>query len=447
MVKQKLHIELKNAPADTSQVRCSASTSLNSPECRDSVTSKVLVCNNLKVNQAQQTGRRLTPFVFVLNNNGKPLIPCSFAKSKRIVKQGLAKLVNLNPFTIRLISDCDNKTQPVTLGIDSGYKEIGFSAVTEKNELVSGVVLLDNKTTKRLSDKRMYRRLRRNRLWYREPRWQNRANQRTEGRLAPSVQRRLDTHFRIVEKFKKLLPITKVIVETASFDIQKIRNPEISGEQYQQGNMLGYYNTKAYLLAREQGKCQLCKKSVLGTRTELHHIIRRSEGGTDKPDNLALLHTECHERLHKENLKLKSNKRYKAETAMSVMRKRLGDLGDVTFGYITQTRRIDLGLEKSHHNDAFCIAGGFEQQRVQPIVVQNKHRNNRSLRILRGKYGYTVRTQHHNIQPLDMCWFNKKLYYSRGSQNKGTHVKLHKVVSVNKLDKFYNTNSLVFKNE
>jgi len=44
----------------------------------------------------------------------------------------------------------------------------------------------------------MYRRNRRSRKWYRQPRFNNRK--RDDGWLAPSIRHKLDSHLRIVKK-------------------------------------------------------------------------------------------------------------------------------------------------------------------------------------------------------------------------------------------------------
>ena len=43
-----------------------------------------------------------------------------------------------------------------------------------------------------------------------------------------------------IEDIYKILPITKIIVETASFDIQKIKNPTINSTEYQKGLTFGF---------------------------------------------------------------------------------------------------------------------------------------------------------------------------------------------------------------
>ena len=88
-----------------------------------------------------------------------------------------------------------------------------------------------------LSTRRQNRRTRRNRKTrYRKPRFDNRK--RKDGWLAPSVQNKVDTHLTVIRKVHEILPVSKIIVEVASFDIQKIKNPTIGGTEYQQGSQL-----------------------------------------------------------------------------------------------------------------------------------------------------------------------------------------------------------------
>jgi len=110
--------------------------------------------------------------VYVLSIEGKPLMPTKrHGKVRRLLKQGLAKVVRVKPFTIQLLYETTNYTQPVTLGIDSGYNYIGFSAITEKEELISGEVKLRSDISELIKERRMYRRIRRSRLRYRKPRF------------------------------------------------------------------------------------------------------------------------------------------------------------------------------------------------------------------------------------------------------------------------------------
>jgi 5-methylcytosine-specific restriction endonuclease McrA len=418
----------------------------------DNLKKGKLDCNNPEVNQREQApGLKVT--VFVLSINGNPLMPCTSAKARRLLKEEKAHVIKQNPFIIKLNFECENKTQAISLGIDTGFSNVGFSAITEKKELVSGILVFEEKTKKRLIEKKMYRRLRRSRLRYRKPRFNNRTKK--EGWLPPSTQRKFDTHLTLINAFKKYLPISKVIIEVGKFDIQKINNPEIEGKGYQEGDLLGYYNLRSFITSREKNKCQLCGKEMTkDNSSHLHHIISRKDGGTDKPSNIALLHKTCHKRLHEEKLfsKLKKSKEYRAETFMSIIGKRFKDIPgfNFTYGYITSIKRNKQKLEKTHYNDAFIIAGGNEQKKVSSIEVKQKRRNNRTLQTNRKGFIPSIRRKRYKIQNRDFVWIKGKRYLCGGVQGKGASVyvfdkkKEKSLISVKRVERVYHTESLVW---
>jgi len=452
MSKQTLQREFKNVPTGAPLACSSTSTPLNRLETV-SVASGILSCNNPEVGQRKQvSGLKVT--VPVLSINGSPLMPCSLTKARHLLERRKAKIINLNPFAIRLTFECENKVQEVSLGVDSGYNHIGFSAITKTKEITSGEISLDDKTSKRLTERRMYRRNRRNRLRYRKPRFNNRKT--PEGWLPPSVQRKLDTHINMVNKLKELTPVKKVTVEIGEFDIQKLMNPDIYGKEYQQGDLYGYNNLKAFLFSREHGRCQFCGKNIVkGEKAHTHHIKPRSETGTDSPSNMALLHEDCHDELHKRGLyrKLKAPKEYKAETFMSIIAARLKKALNcgVTYGYETATKRNLLGIEKSHVNDAFIIAGGINQERCLPYKVEQKRINNRTLQTNRKGFVPSIRTQRYVIQNRDFIWISDKKYLCGGVANRGIMIYYFddtkkKLIYYKKVNKFYSTGSLTWIN-
>lgn len=410
--------------------------------------------------------------VYVLSIEGKPLMPTKrHGKVRRLLKQGLAKVVKAKPFTIQLLYNTTTYTQDITLGIDSGYNYLGFSAVTEKEELISGEVKLRNDISELLKERRMYRRIRRSRLRYRKPRFDNRVSSKKEGWLAPSIKHKLDTHIRFIEKFKKILPITNIVVEVASFDTHKLKNPDVEGIGYQKGEQYGFYNLREYILYRDNYTCQLCGKTDIPL--EVHHIGFWKNDRTDRPSNLITLCVKCHiPKNHQEGGKLYGmqpiQKPLKEATFMSTVRWKLVNiLGyDYTYGYITKFKRIQLRLEKTHYNDAFIIAGGNNQKRIDPIYFEQIRRNNRSLekfydakyinirtgkeakgqelfngrrtrsknnnienlRKFRGqkisKGRRSIRTQRYFYQPKDVIIFEGNKYIVKGVQNKGSYIKL-----------------------
>lgn len=310
-------------------------------------------------------------------------MPTTPRKARILLKENKAEVVKRTPFTIRLkIATGENK-QDVTLGVDSGFKKVGLSVVTDKEEVFSAEVTLRDDIVKLMSERRMYRRNRRGRkTWYRKPRFLNRVKSKHKGWLAPSIQHKLDSHKKLIGRVKSILPITETVIEVANFDIQKIKNPEIFGEGYQNGEQKDFWNVREYVFHRDGHKCQAPKCNYRDLILNVHHIESRQTGG-DRPSNLITLCESCHKKHHKGQLALmvKPSKRFKAETFMSMVRWRLTQETGAThtFGYITKGARIALGLAKSHINDAFVIAGAAVQKRTVPFIIKQVRKCNRKL--------------------------------------------------------------------
>ncbi|NGX44820.1 MAG: hypothetical protein K1060chlam3_00995, partial [Candidatus Anoxychlamydiales bacterium] len=411
-------------PTDTPLVRSNCDLSLNREETL-SVSDLKTPSNNPEVDNSS-IQEAIAAYVYVISFDGKALMPCSKAKARKLLKEGKALIAFHKPFTIKLVFKCENQVQKITLGIDPGYENIGLSAVSEKEELFSAEAKLRNNISKLLAKKKMYRRNRRNKLWYRKPRFLNRKKPKS---LPPSLEHKLDSHLRVVKKILSFMPISKIHIEVANFDIQKIKNPQIESSQYQRGDLYGYQNLKAYLVERESAKCQLCsKKSTKGNSFRIHHIIPRKERGTNKANNLSLLHEKCHVKLHSKKLLhiLKKNKQFKPETFMSSIRwklvselKKLCNDVSLSFGYITKIKRNYLKLEKEHHTDAFVIAKGSYEKRARPSLFLQKRKNNRSLQLTRKGLKLSIRRQRYKIQPKDVVQVKNKKYEVIGIFNKG----------------------------
>jgi len=323
--------------------------------------------------------------VFVLNKTGNPLMPASPAKARHLLENGQAVVVRRTPFTIQLLYGSSGYKQDITLGVDAGYATVGYSAVTDGRELIAGEVNLRNNIKRLLEKRKAYRRTRRSRKWYRKPRFDNRG--RRDGWLAPSIQHKLDSHIKLIEKLKSILPITQTIVEVASFDTQKMQNPEISGVEYQQGELQGY-EVREYLLEKWGRKCAYCGKKDVPL--EIEHIVPRSRGGSDRVSNLTIACHECNqtkgnqtaEEFGHPQIQAKAEKSLKATAFMNIVRSKMVDLlnCDQTYGYITKHDRIELGMPKSHANDAFVIAGGNGQEHAVHLHIGKQvRRQNRSL--------------------------------------------------------------------
>lgn len=345
--------------------------------------------------------------VYVLNQDGEPMMPTeNHAKVRVLLKQGKAKVVRRTPFTIQLLYSSTNYTQDVTLGVDAGSKHIGLSATTEKKELYASDVELRNDIVNLLSARRQNRRTRRNRKTrYRKPRFLNRVSSKKQGWIAPSIKQKIQTHLTAIDKVYQLLPVTKLVVETASFDIQKIKNPTISGTEYQQGEQLDFWNVREYVMFRDGHTCQCCNGKSKDKILNVHHIESRHIGG-NAPNNLITLCETCHTGYHKGTVKLPKSihrgMKFRDASFMGIMRWYLYNELKVkysnvhnTYGYITKNTRIENNLPKDHYVDARCISGNTLAKPLGIVYYQRKVRcHNRQIHkntILKG--GYRKRNQ------------------------------------------------------
>jgi len=307
-------------------------------------------------------------------------------KARILLKKKKAKVVKTFPFTIKLNYQIDNpKLQDVTIGIDPG-KIIGISITTRQRVLAEAQLEQRTDIPKLLEIRRNARRTRRNRLRYRPSRWQNRKriyNKQINGWISPSIQASLLTYINIVKFFNKYINIDKVRYEYNTFNIQKLKDPNIQGIQYQQGDLYQEENIKSYVRKRDSYICQKCKKPLEdlkknNIKLQVHHIKPKSRGGTDVPENLVTLCEHCHKQVHeylKKNKTVRFKiKEYKEDTKLNILKERiynelikLGYEVEKTYGYETKIKRIQLGLEKDHHID-FRASSGAKGASAKPNI-------------------------------------------------------------------------------
>lgn len=331
--------------------------------------------------------------VYVISKNGQPLMPTKrYGKIRRMLKFGQAQVINRCPFTIQLQYETTVYVQSVSIGVDAGSKTIGLSATTKDKVLYESEIALRNDIVDLISTRRQNRRTRRNRKTrYRQTRFNNRV--RKDGWLAPSVQNKVDTHLKVVENVCRILPVSRVTVEVAAFDLQKLKadmeglkHPEGTG--YQQGEQLGFWNVREYILWRDGHRCRCCKGRSKDKILNVHHIESRKTGG-DAPNNLITLCEYCHKQYHLGNIKLpESVKRcvsFKDAAFMGIMRwafynklkgiyAPLGIDVKFTYGYLTKNTRIENDLPKEHYIDARCISGNQGAVTNSVVYYQKKIR-------------------------------------------------------------------------
>ena len=301
-----------------------------------------------------------------------------------------------------------DRVRPTEIGDDTGHSHNGVSVVANGKEIYAEEHTLKEDTSRNLTlraEKRRSRRSRKTR--YRKPRFSNRKNKL--GRLMPSVQGRVDEHVAVLERIAKILPLrgndVTIHVEVGQFDVRKMKEPDVSGEDYQHGILEDYLNVREYVLVRDKHTCQCCRGKSKDKKLETHHITFKSKGGPDTPDNLVTLCHTCHDGFHNGKIKLpkkiKPGMKFAAPTQMNVMRPRV--LEDIQkafpkanvvecYGYETKAVRFEHGIAKSHVNDALCCMGRPEVERSGVIYKTAKKRtNNRQLhkcKFVKGKVNY-----------------------------------------------------------
>ena len=232
--------------------------------------------------------------VFVVDKHKNPLMPCHPARARELLEKGRAAVYRKYPFTIIILDREGGETQDTQTKIDPGAKTAGIAIVSNfKRGLVCiwaaelnhrGDAIRDA-----LAKRRILRRGRRGRKTrYRPPRFDNRT--RPKGWLPPSLQSRVDNITTWLNRLVKVSPVTHLAVERVRFDTQKMQNPEISGVEYQQGELQGY-EVREYLLEKWGRKCAYCGAENIPLQVE--HIVPRARRGSNRVSNLTLACEPC----------------------------------------------------------------------------------------------------------------------------------------------------------
>ena len=375
--------------------------------------------------------------VYVINKDGQPLMPTErHGKVRRLLRDKKAKVVRRCPFIIQLLYDTTTIVQEVTLGVDAGSKTIGLSATTRKKVLFEAEVTLRNDIVDLLSTRREMRRGRRNRKTrYRKVRFNNRK--KGDGWLAPSIRQKIESHINIIGKIHQMLPIRKIIVEVASFDIQKIKHSNIQGEEYQQGEQLGFWNVREYVLFRDGHTCQFCKGKSKDIVLNVHHIESRKTGG-DAPNNLITLCKTCHTKYHNGEIslpkKIHRGMKFNDAVFMGIMRWSLyNTLNEIypdvkmTYGYITKHTRIQHGLLKTHYIDARCISKNAEAVSDGNVFYMRKVRcHNRQIHKMttnKGNYRKLNQSPYilNGFRLFDKVFYNGKIGFVSARRRGGSY--------------------------
>ena len=318
--------------------------------------------------------------VFVLDRSGRPLMPCTEKRARLLLERGRARVHKVMPFTIRVVDleaeDCE--FQALRVKLDPGSETTGMALVRETAQ--NGVAVINlfelmhrgKQISEALTSRREHRRLRRSHLRYRAPRFLNRGNKKS-GRLAPSLQHRVDTTLAWINRLERLAPVSAISTELVRFDMQALENPEIEGAQYQQGTLAGY-EVREYLLEKWDRTCAYC--GAKGVPLQIEHIQPSSKGGSNRISNLTLACQCCNQQkgatsiedfLRKQPERLKriqaqAKRPLKDAAAVNATRwavvnalKAKGLAVETASGGRTKFNRIQLGIPKTHALDAACV--------------------------------------------------------------------------------------------
>ncbi len=363
--------------------------------------------------------------VFVLSKEGKPLMPTTPRRARVWLKAKRARVVRQEPFTIQLRFETADYRQPVTVGVDTGSKDVGVAATTNGEVVFQAEMHLRDDITDKMTRRRCYRRNRRGRKTrYRPARFDNRR--RPVGWLPPSLRSKAEATVKAVRFVASILPVCQVNVEVGSFDTQKMQHPDIAGLHYQQGELQGYL-MREYVLEKWGRHCAYC--TVKDVPLEIEHIIPRSKGGSNRASNLTLACHACNQRKGQQTaeefgypkIQAQASKPLKNAAHVSSMKTRVVEhlrnlfgkaTVTVTYGYETKYKRIQvLDLPKSHTNDAVAITCEIGEV-VKPLEMLYQIRC-----LARGQY-----QRFNGLHSEHTCWAPRKV---RG-------FKLYEIVKVNR---------------
>lgn len=344
--------------------------------------------------------------VLVLDKNREPLMPCHPARARELVRKGRASVFRRQPYTIILHDRAGGETQPTQLKIDPGSKTTGVALVADckRGKKVVWAMELHHRgqiIKDRLLSRRQLRRGRRGRKTrYRPARFNNRR--RPKGWLPPSLQSRVDNIFTWANRLYRWSPYDSISVELVRFDTHKMQNPEISGVEYQQGELQGY-EVREYLLEKWGRKCAYC--GAKDVPLEVEHITPRSRGGSDRVSNLTLACTPCNQTKGNQTAKefgypdiqRKAKQPLKDAAAVNATRWAIynGLKGvmpvETGTGGRTKFNRIKQKYPKAHWIDAACVGESGEVVHLpktwKALQVKAMGRGSRQ-KVITDKYGF-----------------------------------------------------------
>lgn len=350
--------------------------------------------------------------IIALDKNKRPLGFLTERRCRILMEKKRAVLYRVFP-TVVILMDVDAGTirnlPSYRIKIDPGSKYTGIAIVrNDTDELIYAMQVEHRGDAVRagLLKRKMSRRNRRSReAGYRRAKWGNQClsdrdkksydSSRKDGWLPPSIRSVSDNVLSWVHRLSRWVNLTDCSLEAVRFDTQLMENPDIEGEEYQQGTLFGY-EIREYLLEKFGHTCQYCGGESGDPVLEWEHIHPKSRGGSNRVKNAALSCSSCNRdkdnrtleewmeqirtRIPKEKGKRKelddrrieriqkvidgkpegrplryaawvsSSRRYLEKYLFQVF----GDV-ECSSGGRTKYNRTRLGYPKDHHYDALCV--------------------------------------------------------------------------------------------
>ena len=321
-----------------------------------------------------------------------------------MLDEGRAAVYRRFPFTIILKeAKPDVDLLPITLKVDPGSKTTGI-ALVQNGRVIFAAELAHrgHHIQSNLEKRNILRRCRRNRKTrYRQRRFLNRK--RSSGWLAPSLKSRVGNLQTWFTRFYKLCNIASISMELVRFDTQLMENAEISGVEYQRGELAGY-EVREYLLEKYKRKCCYCGKG--DCPLEIEHITPKSRGGSNRISNLCLACNSCNQRKGSQTaaefgfplIQAQARKPLKCAAAVNTTRwavwRMFANTGlpvEVGTGGRTKFNRTKQGYGKTHWIDAACVGASGINVRldtsVKPLRIGAVGRQSRQMCSM-DKYGF-----------------------------------------------------------
>ena len=346
--------------------------------------------------------------VFQLNADRSPLDMIHPGSARLLLRRGEAAVYRRVPFTVIRKTPIVSAAPSVALKIDPGSKTTGIALVASAT-----VVFAMNLThrgaviRKALDARRALRRNRRSRKTrYRSPRFNNRR--RAQGWLPPSLQSRVDNVASWTKNLVALAPIGSIDVETVRFDLQKMQNAELSGIEYQQGELAGY-EVREYLLEKFNRTCVYCDKQ--NVPFEVEHVRAKADGGSNRVSNLVLACHSCNQAKGDRAVHDFVKDAARLAKILGNLRKPLHDAAAVNAtryavgralkatglptefwsGGRTKMNRVTQSYAKEHWIDAACVGESGAAVRIPPttkaLLVKAVGRGSRQM-CCSDKYGF-----------------------------------------------------------